>query len=98
RRALHSLPTRRSSDLRTLDTPTPRRPATHQVAGLTHAPTPQPQGDRMTNRLKHIAPRIAPTVNARVVTLDIERIPGQHSTWHRGDRKSTRLNSSHASI
>src|SRR5699024_7741085 len=28
--------------------------------------------------------RIAPTVNARVVTLDIERIPGQHSTWHRG--------------
>ena len=35
-------------------------------------------------RLKHIAPRIAPTVNARVVTLDIERIPGQHSTWHRG--------------
>ena len=38
----------------------------------------------MTNRLKHIQPRIAPTVNARVVTLDIERIPGWHSTWHRG--------------
>ena len=36
------------------------------------------------NRLKHIQPRIAPTVNARVVTLDIERIPGRHSTWHRG--------------
>ena len=35
-------------------------------------------------RLKHIAPRIAPTVSARVVTLDIERIPGRHSTWHRG--------------
>ena len=38
----------------------------------------------MTNRLKHIQPRIAPTVSARVVTLDIERIPGRHSTWHRG--------------
>ena len=38
----------------------------------------------MTNRLKHIQPRIAPTVTARVVTLDIERIPGRHSTWHRG--------------
>ena len=38
----------------------------------------------MSNRLKHIQPRIAPTVNARVVTLDIERIPGRHSTWHRG--------------
>ena len=38
----------------------------------------------MNNRLKHIQPRIAPTVNARVVTLDIERIPGRHSTWHRG--------------
>ena len=37
-----------------------------------------------TNRLKHIQPRIAPTVQARVVTLDIERIPGWHSTWHRG--------------
>lgn len=36
------------------------------------------------NRLKHIQPRIAPTVTARVVTLDIERIPGRHSTWHRG--------------
>ena len=38
----------------------------------------------MTNRLKHIQPRIALTVSARVVTLDIERIPGWHSTWHRG--------------
>ena len=38
----------------------------------------------MSNRLKHIQPRIAPTVSARVVTLDIERIPGRHSTWHRG--------------
>ena len=36
------------------------------------------------NRLKHIQPRIAPTVNARVVTLDIERIPGRVRTWHRG--------------
>src|SRR5690625_7237828 len=45
----------------------------------------QPQGDRMTaNRLKHIAPRIAPTVNARVVTLDIERIPGRARVKHRG--------------
>ena len=38
----------------------------------------------MTNRLKHIQPRIAPTVTARVVTLDIERIPGRVRTWHRG--------------
>ena len=38
----------------------------------------------MTKRLKHIQPRIAPTVNARVVTLDIERIPGRVRTWHRG--------------
>ena len=36
------------------------------------------------NRLKHIQPRIAPTVNARVVTLDIERIPGRVRTQHRG--------------
>ena len=36
------------------------------------------------NRLKHIQPRIAPTVNVNAVTLDIERIPGRHSTWHRG--------------
>ena len=36
------------------------------------------------NRLKHIAPRIAPTVNARVVTLDIERIPGRARVKHRG--------------
>lgn len=38
----------------------------------------------MNNRLKHIAPRIAQTVQARVVTLDVERIPGWHSTFHRG--------------
>ena len=38
----------------------------------------------MTNRLKHIQPRIAPTVGVKAATLDIERIPGQHSTWHRG--------------
>ena len=36
------------------------------------------------NRLKHIQPRIAPTVNARVVTLDIERIPGRARVKHRG--------------
>ena len=38
----------------------------------------------MNNRLKHIQPRIAPTVQARVVTLDIERIPGRVRTLHRG--------------
>ena len=38
----------------------------------------------MTNRLKHIQPRIAPTVNVNAVTLDVERIPGLHRTWHRG--------------
>ena len=38
----------------------------------------------MSNRLKHIQPRIAPTVNARVVTLDIERIPGRARVKHRG--------------
>ena len=38
----------------------------------------------MNNRLKHIQPRIAPTVNARVVTLDIERIPGRARVKHRG--------------
>ena len=44
-----------------------------------------PDGDRMNNnRLKHIQPRIAPTVNARVVTLDIERIPGRARVKHRG--------------
>ena len=36
------------------------------------------------NRLKHIQPRIAPTVTARVVTLDIERIPGRARVKHRG--------------
>ena len=38
----------------------------------------------MTNRLKSIQPRIAPTVSARVVTLDIERIPGRVHTQYRG--------------
>ena len=38
----------------------------------------------MSNRLKHIQPRIAPTVSARVVTLDIERIPGRARVKHRG--------------
>ena len=38
----------------------------------------------MNNRLKHIQPRIAPTVQARVVTLDIERIPGRARVKHRG--------------
>ena len=38
----------------------------------------------MSNRLRHIQPRIAPTVNVNAVTLDVERIPGRHSTWHRG--------------
>ena len=38
----------------------------------------------MSNRLRHIQPRIAPTVQARVVTLDIERIPGRVRTRHRG--------------
>lgn len=36
------------------------------------------------NRLKHIAPRIAKNVSAKVVTLDIERIPGRVRTLHRG--------------
>ena len=36
------------------------------------------------NRLKHIQPRIAPTVQARTVTLDIERIPGRVRTQHHG--------------
>ena len=38
----------------------------------------------MSNRLRHIQPRIAPTVSARVVTLDIERIPGRARVKHRG--------------
>src|SRR5699024_7451163 len=36
------------------------------------------------NRLKHIQPRIAPAVKVNAVTLDIERIPGWHSTLYRG--------------
>lgn len=38
----------------------------------------------MTNRLKNIQPRISKNANVRAVTLDIERLPGLHSTWHRG--------------
>lgn len=37
-----------------------------------------------TNRLKHIQPRINSAVKVNAVTLDIERIPGWHSTFHRG--------------
>lgn len=36
------------------------------------------------NRLANVQPRIAKTVNARVLTLDIERIPGRASVQHRG--------------
>lgn len=36
------------------------------------------------NRLANIQPRISKNVTARAVTLDIERLPGLHSTWHRG--------------
>ena len=38
----------------------------------------------LVNRLKSIQPRISENVNLNAVTLDIERLPGQHSTWHRG--------------
>ena len=38
----------------------------------------------MTNRLKHIQPRIAKNVTAKVVTLDIERIPGRAKVYHHG--------------
>ena len=38
----------------------------------------------LVSRLKSIQPRISDSVNLNAVTLDIERIPGQHSTWHRG--------------
>lgn len=38
----------------------------------------------MSNRLASIQPRIAKTVTAKVVTLDIERIPGRFSMTHRG--------------
>lgn len=38
----------------------------------------------MTNRLKHIQPRISQTVQARIVTIDIERIPGRARVKHRG--------------
>ena len=38
----------------------------------------------LVSRLKSIQPRISENVNLNAVTLDIERIPGQHSTWHRG--------------
>src|SRR5699024_5736596 len=63
-------------------TATPHPPRTGRGP---YAPTLEHPGDRMTtNRLKHIQPRIAPTVNARVVTLDIERIPGRARVKHRG--------------
>ena len=38
----------------------------------------------LVNRLKSIQPRISENVNLNAVTLDIERLPGRHSTWHRG--------------
>ena len=38
----------------------------------------------LVNRLKSIQPRISENVNLNAVTLDIERLPGQHRTWHRG--------------
>src|SRR5699024_6090823 len=46
---------------------------------------PETLGDRMTaHRLNHIQPLIAPNVDPRVVTLDIERIPGRARVKHRG--------------
>ena len=36
------------------------------------------------NRLANVQPRIAKTVNARVLTADIERIPGRARVQHRG--------------
>ena len=38
----------------------------------------------LVSRLKSIQPRISENVNLNAVTLDIERLPGWHSTWHRG--------------
>lgn len=43
----------------------------------------------MKNRRKHIQPRIAPTVSAHVVTLDIESIPARPTSA--GDLKKLRL-------
>src|SRR5699024_12802835 len=42
------------------------------------------KGMTLVNRLKSIQPRISASVNMKAATLDIERIPGQHSTGHRG--------------
>lgn len=38
----------------------------------------------MSTRLKNIAPKISKNVTAKIVTLDIERIPGRASVKHRG--------------
>ena len=38
----------------------------------------------MSSRLKNIAPKVAKNVTAKIVTLDIERIPGRASVKHRG--------------
>ena len=38
----------------------------------------------MSTRLKNIAPKISKNATARVVTLDIERIPGRARVKHRG--------------
>ena len=38
----------------------------------------------MSNRLKNIAPKVAKNVTAKIVTLDIERIPGRARVKHRG--------------
>lgn len=42
----------------------------------------------MSTRLKNIAPKVAKNVTAKIVTLDIERLPGRHATWHRGQTVS----------
>ena len=38
----------------------------------------------MSNRLRHIQPRISSNVAVRALTIDIERLPGQVSVQHRG--------------
>ena len=38
----------------------------------------------MSNRLRHIQPRISGNVAVRALTIDIERLPGQVSVQHRG--------------
>src|SRR5699024_6028273 len=47
-------------------------------------PKPLHPGDPLSNRLKNIAPKVAKNVTAKIVTLDIERIPGRASVKHRG--------------